>query len=276
MARDARRSQPAIRTRARTAPPRHISPTQWRPSRDPARPLQPLHNGVWPREIAISGSNPQNSQRTARAPPTRCPGAAARHPRRIGSTPLVPLRRDRAPGCPCRCSRKCEHLNPGGSVKDRIALAIVDDAERRGVLAPRRHAHRSHRRQHRRRPGAGRRRARLPARLRDAGEDVRRQARRARALGARVVIHANAPPGRPAQLPERRRAASPRSMAGSSTDQFAQPGERRASTRRTTGPEILEQAGGRDRRVRRRRRHRRHHHRRRARTSQPRVPHLAS
>ena len=31
---------------------------------------------------------------------------------------------------------KCEHLNPGGSVKDRIALAIVDDAERRGVLAP--------------------------------------------------------------------------------------------------------------------------------------------
>jgi len=31
---------------------------------------------------------------------------------------------------------KCEHLNPGGSVKDRIALAIVDDAERRGVLRP--------------------------------------------------------------------------------------------------------------------------------------------
>ena len=28
---------------------------------------------------------------------------------------------------------KCEHLNPGGSVKDRIALAIVDDAERRGA-----------------------------------------------------------------------------------------------------------------------------------------------
>jgi cysteine synthase len=31
---------------------------------------------------------------------------------------------------------KCEHLNPGGSVKDRIALAIVLDAERRGVLGP--------------------------------------------------------------------------------------------------------------------------------------------
>ncbi len=31
---------------------------------------------------------------------------------------------------------KCEHLNPGGSVKDRIAIAIVDDAERRGALRP--------------------------------------------------------------------------------------------------------------------------------------------
>jgi cysteine synthase len=31
---------------------------------------------------------------------------------------------------------KCEHLNPGGSVKDRIALAIVRDAERRGALKP--------------------------------------------------------------------------------------------------------------------------------------------
>src|SRR6185369_11840723 len=31
---------------------------------------------------------------------------------------------------------KCEHMNPGGSVKDRIARAILDDAEARGVLAP--------------------------------------------------------------------------------------------------------------------------------------------
>jgi cysteine synthase len=31
---------------------------------------------------------------------------------------------------------KCEHLNPGGSVKDRIALAVVRDAERRGALRP--------------------------------------------------------------------------------------------------------------------------------------------
>jgi len=54
---------------------------------------------------------------------------------RIGGTPLVPLTRIGA-GLPVPVLAKCEHLNPGGSVKDRLALAIVDDAERRGVLRP--------------------------------------------------------------------------------------------------------------------------------------------
>ncbi|HEY8076375.1 MAG TPA: cysteine synthase family protein [Labilithrix sp.] len=53
----------------------------------------------------------------------------------IGRTPLVPLRR-MAQGLRAPVLAKCEHMNPGGSVKDRIALAIVDDAERRAVLAP--------------------------------------------------------------------------------------------------------------------------------------------
>src|SRR4051794_17171896 len=53
----------------------------------------------------------------------------------IGRTPLVPLSRLSA-GLKVPVFGKCEHLNPGGSVKDRIALAIVVDAERRGVLAP--------------------------------------------------------------------------------------------------------------------------------------------
>jgi cysteine synthase len=51
----------------------------------------------------------------------------------IGRTPLVQLERIGA-GLPCAVLVKCEHMNPGGSIKDRIALAIVDDAERRGVL----------------------------------------------------------------------------------------------------------------------------------------------
>src|SRR5262245_9056125 len=51
----------------------------------------------------------------------------------IGRTPLVPLQRI-GRELPVPILVKCEHMNPGGSVKDRIALAIVDDAERRGVL----------------------------------------------------------------------------------------------------------------------------------------------
>src|SRR5579872_1320740 len=53
----------------------------------------------------------------------------------IGHTPLVRLLRI-GRDLPVPVLAKCEHLNPGGSVKDRIAVAIVDDAERRGVLAP--------------------------------------------------------------------------------------------------------------------------------------------
>jgi cysteine synthase len=53
----------------------------------------------------------------------------------VGRTPLVALGRIAA-GLPVPVLVKCEHLNPGGSVKDRIAVAIVDDAEARGALRP--------------------------------------------------------------------------------------------------------------------------------------------
>jgi cysteine synthase len=53
----------------------------------------------------------------------------------IGRTPLVRLQRI-GRELPIPVLVKCEHMNPGGSVKDRIALAIVDDAEARGVLRP--------------------------------------------------------------------------------------------------------------------------------------------
>ncbi len=51
----------------------------------------------------------------------------------IGNTPLVELKRVSA-GLPVKVYIKCEHLNPGGSVKDRTARAIVLDAEERGLL----------------------------------------------------------------------------------------------------------------------------------------------
>ncbi len=53
----------------------------------------------------------------------------------IGNTPLIRLRRASA-ATGCDILGKAEFMNPGGSVKDRAALAIIEDAERRGVLAP--------------------------------------------------------------------------------------------------------------------------------------------
>ena len=51
----------------------------------------------------------------------------------VGGTPLVRL--NRIPkACGAVVLAKLESLNPGGSVKDRIALAMVEEAERRGVL----------------------------------------------------------------------------------------------------------------------------------------------
>ena len=53
----------------------------------------------------------------------------------IGDTPLVRLRRLPKPGGAAIVA-KLEARNPGGSVKDRTALAMIEDAERRGVLKP--------------------------------------------------------------------------------------------------------------------------------------------
>ncbi|MBI3825446.1 MAG: cysteine synthase A [Candidatus Rokubacteria bacterium] len=53
----------------------------------------------------------------------------------IGRTPLVRLNRLPKPGGAV-VAAKLEHMNPGGSVKDRTALAMIEDAERRGVLKP--------------------------------------------------------------------------------------------------------------------------------------------
>src|SRR5256885_8988358 len=55
--------------------------------------------------------------------------------RHVGNTPLIRLRRvSELTGC--EILGKAEFMNPGGSVKDRAALGIIQDAEARGVLAP--------------------------------------------------------------------------------------------------------------------------------------------
>ena len=53
----------------------------------------------------------------------------------IGNTPLVKLN-SVAKGIAANIHAKLEFLNPGGSVKDRIALYIIRDAEKRGLLKP--------------------------------------------------------------------------------------------------------------------------------------------
>jgi cysteine synthase len=159
----------------------------------------------------------------------------------VGRTPLVPLARiGRGLGAPVLA--KCEHMNPGGSVKDRIAVAIVDDAEARGVLAP----------------GATLVEATagntgfglaLVAAVRGYSlvcvmpEKMSPDKRTAlAAAGARVVITPNAPPDSPGnfQVVARRLAEE---NGWFLTDQFQNPANVRAHEE-TTGPEILEQTGG--------------------------------
>ena len=53
----------------------------------------------------------------------------------IGNTPLIRLDSlSNATGC--EILGKAEFLNPGGSVKDRAALGMIEDAEKRGLLKP--------------------------------------------------------------------------------------------------------------------------------------------
>jgi cysteine synthase len=160
----------------------------------------------------------------------------------IGRTPLVPLARI-GRGLPVPVLAKCEHVNPGGSVKDRIALAIVDDAEQRGALAPggtliEATAGNT---------GIG---LALVAAVRGyrlvcvMPEKMSRDKRRAlETVGAQVIITPNRPPDDPEnfQVVADRLA---RENGWFLTDQFRNPANVRAHEL-TTAPEILEQTGGR-------------------------------
>ncbi len=55
----------------------------------------------------------------------------------IGNTPLLSLNRfSQQRGIVTPLTAKVEYFNPGGSVKDRIALAMIEEAERKGILKP--------------------------------------------------------------------------------------------------------------------------------------------
>ena len=55
----------------------------------------------------------------------------------IGRTPLLELRNiEKTDNLSCRILAKLEGFNPAGSAKDRVALSMIEDAERRGLLKP--------------------------------------------------------------------------------------------------------------------------------------------
>lgn len=159
----------------------------------------------------------------------------------IGQTPLVALRMSE--GLPVPVLVKCEHLSPGGSIKDRIALAIVLDAEARGALRPGMTLVEATAGN----TGVG---LALVAASRGYGlvcvmpEKMSPDKRLALTmLGAKVVVTPNAPPSSPESFRSvaRRLADEPGCFA---TEQFDNPANVRAHEE-TTGPEILAQTGGR-------------------------------
>lgn len=55
----------------------------------------------------------------------------------VGNTPLLDLQRiSAAKGAVAQVVAKVEYFNPGGSVKDRVALNMIEDAESKGILQP--------------------------------------------------------------------------------------------------------------------------------------------
>src|SRR5438105_6725854 len=94
--------------------------------------------------VAIFISLSFSDHETQRPRPTSIPGeyASGRMARAfptvldlVGGTPIVRLDRI-GRGTGARLLAKLEHLNPGGSVKDRIGLALIEAAERDGKLRP--------------------------------------------------------------------------------------------------------------------------------------------
>lgn len=55
----------------------------------------------------------------------------------IGNTPIVRLNKiPKSAGLKCEILAKCEYMNPGGSLKDRVILRMVEEAEDKGILKP--------------------------------------------------------------------------------------------------------------------------------------------
>ena len=137
---------------------------------------------------------------------------------------------------------KLEAANPGGSVKDRIGVAMIEAAEREGRIEPgRTHDRRGDQRQHRDRAGDGLRGEGLRARAHAAAGDEPRAHRAAAPV--RRPRRADRVDGRHDRGGRARARAGPRPDVFL-PDQFSNPANPEVH-RRTTGPEILAALDGR-------------------------------
>ena len=84
-----------------------------------------------PKNTTETASEPAREARTVPGPPPIVETILET----VGNTPMVRLRHVAAE-CPATVLAKVESFNPGGSVKDRIAVAIVQEAEAKGLLKP--------------------------------------------------------------------------------------------------------------------------------------------
>lgn len=84
-------------------------------------------------EWALNGANTPHSNVALKPRQAVCESALDC----IGNTPLVRLRNvEEKYGLDCEMYAKCEFFNAGGSVKDRIALRMIIDAEKAGKIKP--------------------------------------------------------------------------------------------------------------------------------------------
>ncbi|XP_041663393.1 cystathionine beta-synthase b [Cheilinus undulatus] len=83
--------------------------------------------------LGAPSSESPHSQPVSTTAPTILPNILSK----IGHTPLVRLNKiPKEFGLKCDILAKCEFFNAGGSIKDRIALQMIEDAEKAGILKP--------------------------------------------------------------------------------------------------------------------------------------------
>ena len=161
---------------------------------------------------------------------------------RSGGTPLVRLGRIHPAG---NLVAKLEHTNPGGSVKERIAVSMIDAAETRRTAPAGGNDHRTHLWQHGGWSGDGGCGSRIPGHLHGARQSLQREDRPSTRLRGGGDRHPDRPSPRTSRVVLRSCGDEwrPRSRAAFRPDQYSNLNNPLAHYL-TTGPEIWQQTDG--------------------------------